>query len=388
MKVSRRQMMGLSVGAALALPQTAIAEEPSIGSKSRANRIGVSTYSFWHFRGEPTPIESCLEQAADMGFDGVEILHVHMEEAAKAAGVSVDNALLGRIKRRAFSLGLDLMGFSTHQGFVTPDDEKRQKNIEHTARCLELAHELGIATIRVNTGRWGTSKDFDELMANKGIEPRLPGYSDEQGFEWVIRSFEALLPKAEKLGVVMGLENHWGLGRYQVALAASDTRHRKFPGEHVRANGRPGTEGDSRPGEDLLWRRRVVFARHRLCESRSDPAQAQLPRLHLVGDGRQRSPCHRSPEESGDAEEGFRVGYSQASIASCSSSLDPDQPVRRSLTADKASDWPSAAEERVGSGAVITLAMMVSMEVSFRICRVSRSSFTRNSSRENAVLIV
>ncbi len=29
----------------------------------------------------------------------------------------------------------------------------------------------------------------------------------------MIRSFEALLPKAEKLGVVMGLENHWGLGR-------------------------------------------------------------------------------------------------------------------------------------------------------------------------------
>jgi L-ribulose-5-phosphate 3-epimerase len=213
MQVSRRELMGLLAGAAVALPGAAFAEESSKHQFAHPNRIGVSTYSFWHFRGEPTPIESCLEQAADMGFDGVEILHVHMEEAAKAAGVPVDNALLGRIKRRAFSLGLDLMGFSTHQGFVTPDDEKRQKNIEHTTRCLELAHELGVATIRVNTGRWGTSKDFDELMANKGIEPRLPGYSDEQGFEWVIRSFEALLPKAEKLGVVMGLENHWGLGR-------------------------------------------------------------------------------------------------------------------------------------------------------------------------------
>ena len=148
-----------------------------------------------------------------MGFDGVEILHVHMEEAAKAAGGQVDQPLLNRLKRRAFTLGLDLMGFSTHQGFVTPDEEKRKKNIEHTTRCLELAHELGIPTIRVNTGRWGTSKNFDELMANKGIEPRLPGYTDDQGFEWVNRSFEALLPRAEALGVVMGLENHWGLGR-------------------------------------------------------------------------------------------------------------------------------------------------------------------------------
>jgi sugar phosphate isomerase/epimerase len=181
--------------------------------KKYAHRIGVSTYSFWHFRGAPTPIETCLEHAADMGFDGVEILHVHMEEAAKAAGGTVDKPLLRKIRQRAFALGLDLMGFSTHQGFVTPDADKRQQNIAHTEHCIELAYELGIPTIRVNTGRWGTSRNFDELMANKGIEPRLPGYTDDQGFEWVIDSFEKLLPKAESCGVVMGLENHWGLGR-------------------------------------------------------------------------------------------------------------------------------------------------------------------------------
>jgi len=180
---------------------------------ARPYRIGVSTYSFWHFKGAPVPIEACLEKASDMGFDGVEILHVHMEEAAKAAGGTVDNSLLHRIKRRAFSLGLPLMGFSTHQGFVTPDNEKRKQNIEHTAKCLELAHELGIPTIRVNTGRWGTSKNFDALMANKGIEPRLPGHTDEEGFAWVNDSFSQLCKRAEKLGVVMGLENHWGLGR-------------------------------------------------------------------------------------------------------------------------------------------------------------------------------
>ena len=224
MNVSRRTWMesglaaGLSAGlgaAAMAsgLGNTAHGQDAPTARSTPKNRIGVSTYSFWHFRGEPTPIETCLENAADMGFDGVEILHVHMEEAAKAQGRTVDKGLLHRVKQRAFSLGLDLMGFSTHQGFVTPDDAKRDQNIAHTRRCLELAHELGIPTIRVNTGRWGTSKNFDELMANKGIEPRLPGFTDEQGFAWVNQSFEKLLPVAESLGVVMGLENHWGLGR-------------------------------------------------------------------------------------------------------------------------------------------------------------------------------
>ncbi|MFM9961522.1 MAG: sugar phosphate isomerase/epimerase family protein [Planctomycetaceae bacterium] len=212
MTVTRRELLG-TVAATVGLstfPSAVSAQQTELRSR---NRIGISTYSFWHFIGEPPLVETCLELAADMGFDGVEILHVQMEEAAKARGGSVDKPRLRRIKQRAFALGLDLMGFSTHQGFLTPDADKRQKNIEHTERCLELAYELGIPTIRVNTGRWGTSKNFDELMANKGIEPRLPGYTDEQGFEWVIDSFEKLLPKAEACGVVMGLENHWGLGR-------------------------------------------------------------------------------------------------------------------------------------------------------------------------------
>ncbi len=209
--VSRRDVLALAAASLCPVSQV-IAQERPAPARQRW-RIGVSTYSFWHFKGEPVSIESYLEQAADMGFDGVEILHVHMEQAAKAAGGSVDLPYLRRIKQRAFSLGLDLMGFSTHQGFVTPDADKRKSNIEHTERCLELAYELGIPTIRVNTGRWGTSKNFDELMANKGIEPRLAGYTDDQGFEWVNDSFQKLLPKAEKCGVVMGLENHWGLGR-------------------------------------------------------------------------------------------------------------------------------------------------------------------------------
>lgn len=121
-------------------------------------------------------------------------------------------ATLQKIKRRAFSLGLDLMGYSTHQTFLTPDESKRTDNILKTAQLLEQAYELGIPTMRVNTGRWGTSKNFDELMAHRGIEPRLEGYTDEDGFKWVIDSFEKLIPEAEKRGVVMGLENHWGLG--------------------------------------------------------------------------------------------------------------------------------------------------------------------------------
>ena len=182
------------------------AKSETLQESARPNRIAVSTYSFWRFRDDSKlTIEKCIDLAGEMGFDGVEILHIQMEEES--------NGYLQKLKQRAFRRGLDLCGFSTHQGFVSPDKAVRQKNIEHTQKCIELAYRLGIPTIRVNTGRWGTSKSFDELMKNKGIEPRLEGYTDEEGFKWVIDSFQECLKKAEECGVVLGLENHWGLGR-------------------------------------------------------------------------------------------------------------------------------------------------------------------------------
>jgi len=167
--------------------------------------IAVSTYSFWRFKaGSRLAVEKCIDLAAEMGFDGVDVLHIQM------AGES--NEYLQGLKRRAVVNGLDLCGFSIHQGFVTPDKEKRQRNIDHTIKCIELAYKMGIPCMRLNTGRWGTTKSFDKLMANRGIEPPLPGYTDDDAYPWVIEAIEKCLPAAEKCGVLLALENHWGLG--------------------------------------------------------------------------------------------------------------------------------------------------------------------------------
>jgi sugar phosphate isomerase/epimerase len=193
------------VGAAggTACAAAATADKPD-GAR-RGNPIAVSTYSFWQFRGNRLDIPACLDKAAAMGFDGVELLHVQMRDES--------NPTLQKIKRQAHSLGLALMGFSTHQGFVTPDRDLRSTNVQKTLYQIELAYRLGIPTMRINTGRWGTTRSFDDLMANKGIEPSLPGHTDEEAFGWVTSAVEKLLPRAEECGVVLGLENHWGLGR-------------------------------------------------------------------------------------------------------------------------------------------------------------------------------
>ena len=207
---SRRRFMA-GAASAVAASVLPVAESPGAetgASESVAprNPIAVSTYSYWRYRDDSKlTIERCVDLAGEAGFDAVEILHVQMEDESPAT--------LQRIKQRAFRHGMDLCGMSTHQSFVFPDAAERRKNVDHTIRCIELAYAMGIPTIRVNTGRWGTSGSFDELMANKGIEPRLEGYTEDDGFAWVREGFEKCLPVAEKCGVVLGLENHWGLGR-------------------------------------------------------------------------------------------------------------------------------------------------------------------------------
>lgn len=194
------------VGSAALAPASSLGEaKKPPETTSPPNRIGVSSYSFWGFRHDHLrSISTCLDHAARMGFDGFEVLQRQLTET--------DNATLQKIKRHAFLNGLDLMGYSTHQGFLSPDREKRQRNIEHTIACVRQAGAMGIPTMRVNSGTWGTSENFNVLMANRGVEPPLDGYTNEDGFKWTIDAYEMIVPVAAEEGVVLGLENHWGLG--------------------------------------------------------------------------------------------------------------------------------------------------------------------------------
>lgn len=185
---------------------TAAAAHPAPAAR-RKTHIGVSTYSFWQFyRPAYRDAAACIDLAAEMGFDGVEIL-------LRQIGENPDHALVTKLKRRAFVNGLCLMGLSTHQTFLTPDADKRKRNVDLTKNQIEVAARLGIPTMRVNTGTWGTSGSFDKLMANKGVEPPVAGYTDEDGYKWCIDALGECAKAAEKAGVVLGLENHWGLGR-------------------------------------------------------------------------------------------------------------------------------------------------------------------------------
>lgn len=188
-----------ALGAATLAPSSLLATPPV----ASPFKLGLSTYSYWHFKTPKVPIENVIDEAARLGIEGVDILHRQMDNE--------DNAYLQKLKRHAFVNGVDLICLSIHQSFVSPDAAERQKNIDHTLHCIELAYKLGIPSIRLNSGRWNTIKSFDELMAKRGVEPILPGYTEDDGFKWCIDSIEKCLPKAAECGVMLAIENHWGL---------------------------------------------------------------------------------------------------------------------------------------------------------------------------------
>ncbi len=166
-------------------------------------RLGTSSYSYWHFTPEVTPLEDVMEAAAALGLAGVEILHRQM--------ASEENSYVQWLKRRAFQLGLDIYNFGIHQDFVWPEVEDRQRQIVHTLRCIDLAHEMGIPSIRINSGGFRKGGPFSELIAARGWVEPWEGYTLDDGFNWCIDALEQCLPHAERRGVMLLLENHWGL---------------------------------------------------------------------------------------------------------------------------------------------------------------------------------
>jgi sugar phosphate isomerase/epimerase len=208
--ITRRHFLATTALGGAALPLRTMAktgEEPA----ATPIKLGISTYSYWHFRTEKVPIDKVIDKAAAIGVDGLDILHRQMDLDEFGPLDATTHTYCQRLKRHAFRAGLDLICLSIHQDFVSPNPAERRKWIGHTEKCIEIAYALGVPCIRLNSGRWKTIPDFDALMKARGEEPVLPGHKEEEGFKWCIDSIQECLDLAAQRGVILALENHWGL---------------------------------------------------------------------------------------------------------------------------------------------------------------------------------
>ena len=210
---SRRAFLTTALSSAAALATRAADPEKSAAPAPVAGPISlaISSYSYWHFKTEKVPIETVIDKTAKLGVAGVDILHRQMDIGEFNPLDAASHSYCQKIKRHAFRAGVDLVCLSIHQDFVSPNPAERHKWIAHTEKCIEIAYAMGIPCIRLNSGRWKTIKDFDELMKARGIEPVLKGYTEDDAFKWCIESIEKCLTLAAQRGVILALENHWGL---------------------------------------------------------------------------------------------------------------------------------------------------------------------------------
>lgn len=213
MKTSRRSFFAsaaLTAGAAAAAPLAAVAASPKARSQVQ---LAIASYSYWHFREPKVTIEQVVERAAALGVAGVDVLHRQMDLPEKEPLTAEHRSYLARLKRHAARHGVSYCCLSIHQDFVDPDPAFLKAQVEHTKKCIEIAYALGIGIVRINSGRWNTIKSFDDLMKARGVEPVLPGHTEDDGFKWCVDCLQQCLPKAEECGVVLAVENHWGLTR-------------------------------------------------------------------------------------------------------------------------------------------------------------------------------
>jgi L-ribulose-5-phosphate 3-epimerase len=250
MTLNRRQALQLGAAAAVVpVHALGIASTAEAAASPRPRvRLAVSSYSYWHFKTEKYPIEKVIEHAASLGFDGVEILHRGM--------AGEDPVYLNALKKAAFRNSLDLVMLSIHQDFVSPDPADRKKDVDHTRHCIDLAAQLGIPAIRLNSGRWNTIPSFDDLMKVKGDEPPIAGHTEDEAIKWVVDSIQECLPAAEKAGVMLALENHWGLTtKPETLLRIYKSIQSPFFGINLDTGNFPG---DPYPGIEMLAPHAVI----------------------------------------------------------------------------------------------------------------------------------
>jgi sugar phosphate isomerase/epimerase len=158
-------------------------------------------------------IAQVVEKSAALGVAGVDVLHRQMDLPEKEPLTAEHRSYLARLKRHAARHGVSYCCPSIHQDFVDPDAAFLKAQVEHTRKCIEIAYALGIGVVPINSGRWNTIRSFDDLVKARGIEPILPGYTEDDGFKWCVDSLNQCIPKAEECGVKLAVENHWGLKR-------------------------------------------------------------------------------------------------------------------------------------------------------------------------------
>jgi len=164
-------------------------EQPSLFNTS-ADRLKTSlnAYSFNDplTKGEMT-IFDMLEFCANAGFDAVDITGYYFKGYPQ---VPPDDYLFA-IKRKAFSLGIEISGTGVRNDFTIADKSKRDLEVTLVKNWIDVAVKIGAPVIRIFAG----------TQKNEGI-------TTDQVTEWMLKDIQTCVEYGKQRGVIIGIQNH------------------------------------------------------------------------------------------------------------------------------------------------------------------------------------
>ena len=156
-------------------------------------RIAASTFSFNKaFDDGRLSLDSYMDACAAMGLDAVEFNDGYIER---------EDADPRYLRRRAATLGLDVAALAIELVFIRANEDELQREEEKLRRWLEWTQLLGCPILRVNTGQ---PQDRIKYLPDAAMDRAALS-------NWAVAAFRRLMPAAERLGIVVAMENHFGL---------------------------------------------------------------------------------------------------------------------------------------------------------------------------------
>jgi hexulose-6-phosphate isomerase len=227
--VSRRTALqsALAAGGMAALAGAAAAAEakPDDRRASPKRYDMKKSINLWAF---PYPqrmtLRECLQLAKDAGFDGIELNYDLDNDLSPKAGAKE----LRAIRKAAEDVGIAVSGLCSFlywpYSLTSNDGAQRARGLELANLMLTAAHELGTENLLVVPGAVGIPwiKDHDPVPA---------AVCDRRAREAVGK----LVPRAEKLGVYLNIENIFFSG-YLLSPADMIAFVDGFKSDHVRVH--------------------------------------------------------------------------------------------------------------------------------------------------------
>lgn len=192
-KFHRRKFLSGLVGlpaiasSGLAFPGSLSAEE-MVPKQTQRLKPGLNAYSFnTQLMNGTMSIGDMLEFCADIGFDAVDITGYYF----KGYPQPPSDKTIFEVKRKAFSLGIEISGTGVRNDFTIADSSKRAAEVTLVKRWIEVAAKLGAPVIRIFAG----------VQKNEGI-------AMEKVSDWMLKDIQSCTEYAQQYGVIVGLQNH------------------------------------------------------------------------------------------------------------------------------------------------------------------------------------